>query len=107
MNHDNYIRIPTHSGSRLVMPEQIMRVQSCDNYSTVHFIQGKPLVVAKLLIWFEGKLPEEMFARVHRSHLVNRQRIIRVEGRTGSKHLLLDNGEAVAVSRRRQWLIAS
>ena len=92
--------IPDTRGKRSVNIEHIIRVESKSNYSKIFFIDTAPLVVAKVLHWFEDKLPVENFVRVHRSHLVNRMFIREING-TKQKSLLLHNGERVSISRRK------
>jgi two-component system LytT family response regulator len=78
---------------------QIVRIESSSNYSRVFFTNRSPLVVCKILQWFEDLLPPEGFVRVHRSHLVNRSFIAE---RPAENYLLLENGQVVPVSRRRK-----
>jgi two-component system, LytTR family, response regulator len=101
----NLIHLPHERGIRLVQAEQIIRVEALSNYSTIHFASGRPMVVAKVLHWFEEQLPPAMFARVHRSHLVNKMFMQEINGANYSS-LLLNNGETIAISRRKKWLVA-
>ena len=94
-----FFRIPNDRGLRVVTPEQIIRVESMSKYSKIFFTDTAPLVVAKVLHWFEDGLPEQMFVRVHRSHLVNKMYVREMNGNKNIS-LLLHNGETVAVSRR-------
>ncbi len=98
------ITIPYDRGIRLVQPEQIIRVEGLSNYSRVHFSTGQPMTVAKVLHWFEDHLPAQLFARVHRSHLVNKMYIQEINGINYSS-LLLTNGESIAMSRRKKILM--
>ncbi len=100
----NFLRIPGCNDGFAVATEEIIRIQAISNYSRIYFSNGKVVVVAKVLHWFEDSLPETMFARVHRSHLVNKLFIEKIKG-ARSKSLLLYNGESIAVSRRRKVLI--
>jgi len=59
------------------------------------------MTVAKVLHWFQDNLPSQMFARVHRSHLVNKLFMLQING-TKHKMLLLNNGESIAISRRKR-----
>jgi two-component system, LytTR family, response regulator len=91
--------IPHEQGVCIVLTTDIIRVQGHSNYSKIHFRKGNPLLVAKVLQWFETRLPEAMFARVHRSHLVNRNYVTSIVG----KHTaILNNGEAICMSRRKK-----
>ena len=94
------LRIPGVNDGFAVATHDIIRIQAFSNYSRIYFSDGKVVVAAKVLHWFEDSLPETMFARVHRSHLVNRMFVAAIKG-TRSKSLVLSNGESIAISRRR------
>lgn len=98
------INIPHNRGIRLVPAEQIIRVEGLGNYSKIFFASGQPLIVAKVLHWFENILPPQMFARVHRSHLVNKMFMLEING-TNYSNLLLTNGENICMSRRKKTLL--
>jgi two-component system, LytTR family, response regulator len=93
------MQIPTNKGMKVVLPQNIIRVEAYSNYSKVFFDNEYPLTVAKVLQWFEDKLPEDFFCRIHRTHLVNRQFISSV---SGDFKLTLYNGEQFKVSRRKK-----
>jgi len=95
------INIPYDRGIRLVEAHNIIRVEGQSNYSKIYFTSGYPLTVAKVLHWFEEKLPGEMFARVHRRHLVNKLFMQEING-AGFKNLVLSNGENITMSRRKK-----
>jgi two-component system LytT family response regulator len=86
----------------IIETERIVRVQSISNYSKLFFNNGKTLVVAKLLRWFEENLPSGDFARVHRTHLVNMNYISQFRLDTTESSLRLVNGEQIDVSKRRK-----
>jgi DNA-binding LytR/AlgR family response regulator len=60
----------------------------------------KTLVTAKVLKWFEERLPPECFTRLHRSHLVN-NRFLQTHQCNG-KAFELQNGKVIEISRRRR-----
>jgi two-component system LytT family response regulator len=93
------ILIPSDTGMHCIPVNQIVRIEALSNYSKIYFAIGKPLVISKVLLWCQNRLPQEMFARVHRSHLVNKLYIEKIHGGE-YKTLQLTNGERVAVSRR-------
>ena len=102
----NLIHIPYVGGIRFAQPENIIRIEASSNYSKIYFSNAKPMTVAKVLHWFEDHLPQQMFARVHRSHLVNKMFMLQVNG-AKNKMLLLNNGESIAVSRRKSGVLAA
>lgn len=98
------IIVPTSDGKIYVFAHSIIRIQSLDNYSKLYFFNRKPLVVSKVLLWFECRLSPKTFARIHRSHLVNLQYINGVSGDSHQLNVLLTNGEAIRISRRKRGL---
>ncbi len=98
------ISIPYHRGIHIAQPEQIVRVQAISNYSKVYFANGYPVTVAKVLRWFQQQLPQEMFSRVHRSHLVNKMFITHVVNKKQST-IQMSNGETINISRRKKAML--
>ena len=82
----------------------IMRIEALSNYSRIYFADGKIMVVANVLRLLQELLPAAMFVRVHQSHLVNKLFVITLSG-NNSKKLLMNNGEYIVVSRRKQVTI--
>ena len=91
--------IPSNKVMKPVMEDNIIRVEASSNYCKIFFMNERPLVVAKVLQWFEDKLPTDTFCRIHRGHLINRLYVTDV---TGSNTLTLINGDTVQVSRRKK-----
>lgn len=92
-------RMPLH-----VAAHQIIRLEALSNYSRVYFANGRNMVVAKTLGWFQQQLPADLFVRVHRSHVVNRTYVKEITGGFG-KQLVLNSGDSILVSRRKRNLI--
>ena len=86
-------------------PGNIIRIEAKSNYCKIHFTNGvATLVLSKVLHLVQANLPADMFVRVHRSHLINRQYIKQVSG-THVKIAELTNGEYIAFSRRKQAML--
>jgi two-component system, LytTR family, response regulator len=97
----NQLLIPTNKGLKPVLEQNIIRVEASSNYCKIFFMNEQPLVVAKILLWFEEQLPVDMFCRIHRTHLVNRLYITDV---TEKLKITLINGDMVQISRRKKDL---
>lgn len=97
-------KIPGLNKDYGVAAEEIIRVQALSNYSRIYFANGKIVTVAKVLHWFEDAFPLDMFARVHKSHLVNRMFVEKIN-KAQSGSLILLNGESISISRRKRLLI--
>lgn len=96
-----FFRIPSSNGTVPVMLGYIVRIEALSNYSRIYFSNGKCLVVGKVLLWFQTNLPSDMFARVHRSHLVNKEHIQNIKG-CHHNTLVLSNGDKIVMSRRKK-----
>lgn len=90
------IFIPTNKGSVAIELNAIIRVEASSNYSKIYLNNGYPLTVAKVLYWFEERLPKDWFYRIHATHIVNRQFVKR---RPCPEKLELANGEQLRISR--------
>ena len=98
------IHLPTYSIYNPLSAEQIVRIEASSNYCKVHVRNGKPIVVSKVLLWFQVRLPEQLFVRVHRSHLVNKIYMQRMTG-SGNNEVLLMNGDTIMISRRKKSVL--
>ena len=87
-------------GVTFVNPADIVYCESDSNYCTLHFRDGGRLVVCKKLKEVESALPQGEFMRVHHSYLIRLSCVLNYQHQ-GSQ-LLLSNGKAVPVARRRK-----
>jgi LytTr DNA-binding domain len=98
---ENILLLGTSNGLEIIDTNSILRVEAISNYSKLFFTDGRSLVVAKLLSWFEEKLGGVHFTRLHRGHLVN-IRYIRSYNKFNGAEVVLVNNEKLAVSRRKR-----
>jgi DNA-binding LytR/AlgR family response regulator len=97
------ISIHTPKGQTELLPQNIVRIQGLSNYSRIYFADNRwPLTVAKGLKQWEASLPEALFMRPHRAHLVNKNFVVQIRIRGKCSCLLLQNGETIAISRRKK-----
>ncbi|MDZ5647930.1 LytTR family DNA-binding domain-containing protein [Nitrospirillum sp. BR 11828] len=95
-------RVELKVGSRRVYlaPAEILLVRSAGNYIEVVTAEAVHLV-RRTLADFQADLPVPEFVRVHRSHVVNRGAILRIDSRpSGDMDLTLRNGAVIPASRR-------
>jgi two-component system, LytTR family, response regulator len=95
------LMLPTCKGIEIINSNSIVRIEASSNYSKLIFTNGKTLVVAKVLHWFEKQAGMDMFLRTHRTHLVNRIFISSYIDGTGGQ-ICLHNGEIIDVSKRKK-----
>jgi two-component system, LytTR family, response regulator len=92
--------LKTSTGPLFIDTRTIIRIEASSNYCRIYFDNGKTVVIAKLLKWFEEKLPHESFVRMHRSHLVNH--FFLQPNQLIGKGIVLINGDYIRLSRRRR-----
>lgn len=96
--------IPVSSGTRQfsVPVAAIELIEAADDYVVLHCDSGSHLC-GERLYRLEKTLAPAGFVRVHRSALVNLDRVVALSGGSrGRLRLELSSGRSVAVSRRRQ-----
>ena len=95
----DYISIRNNNKRVIVPTKNIIRVEASNNYCKIFFNNDRPLIVAKVLHWFELNLPEDAFYRIHQTHIVNRFYVKEIQ----HNHTLeLTTGEQIQASRRKQ-----
>jgi hypothetical protein len=94
------IEIRDGSAALFLAPADILFVEAAGNYVEFHTPARSHLVRGTLSSW-EAQLTARGFARVHRSRLVNRARIIQIKPTpSGDVEITLDNGSTLSGSRR-------
>jgi two-component system LytT family response regulator len=97
-------RLMVRSGPRLlfVRPEQIDWIEAEDYYSRVH-VSGASYLLRASLAELEGRLDPAEFARVHRSAIVNLDRVREIHpDAKGQEVVRLEDGTLVPISRGRR-----
>ena len=102
----NQQRIPfsVQSGIEFVVPEDIIYVAGENNYSVLHFISGKKLMVSKTLSYVEKLLSKHTFLRIHKSYLLNLRHIVRYV-KTDGGYIEVLGGAQLSVSRAKRSTI--
>ncbi len=99
-NVEGKITIPQQDGFEVLEIEDILYCQADDNYTKIFLDQGQKLV-SKTLKYFEDSLADQGFARIHKSYLVNVNKITRYrKGKGGS--IVLASGKELAVSSSKK-----
>lgn len=91
------IMLPTMEGLCFEKVKQIAYLEASGNYTVLHFTDARQILVCKTLREVEQMLPEEAFARIHRSHTIHLRHIKKyVRGKGG--YVILQNGVTLTVS---------
>ena len=85
-------------GVHYFMPNEIIRLEANNVYTTLYFEGHPPFVVSKVLKIYEALLKPYGFVRTHRSHLVNRQFVRCVTSDT----IVMQDESVAELSRRNK-----
>jgi len=95
------IALSTQKETRFVKPQEIIRCESSNNYTTFYLTDGTKLLVSRAIYEFEEMLTAYGFIRCHQSHLVNKTQVKSLI-KTDGESLLLFNGDTIPVSRNKR-----
>ena len=96
------IALPTMEGIQFEPVQQIISLEAQGNYTTLYFTEGRQLLVCKTLMELEQILNNSFqFVRIHRSFIINLNRIIKyVRGKGG--YVVMDDGTSRTVSNGKR-----
>lgn len=94
------ISVSTADKIHVIDVDNIIRCESDNYYTIIHFRDGTSLMVSKTLKEMEQKLEEYDFVRTHKSHLVNIKCIMNFI--KDEMVVLVTGGEKVPVSKRKK-----
>ncbi|MBO3697360.1 LytTR family DNA-binding domain-containing protein [Roseivirga sp. E12] len=95
------IALPTQKGYSFVRPDEIIRCESDNTYTTFFLANGRSIIVSKTLKTCESMLESYAFFRVHNRNLINLKYIEEYERGEGG-YVKMTDGSEIAVSRRRK-----
>ncbi len=102
------IALPTMEGIHFEKIEEIVRLEAKGNYTYLHFINRKKLLVCKTLREIEqGLNAGNQFVRIHRSFTINLNLIQKyIKGKGG--HVVMEDQSSVCVStgKKQEFLNA-
>jgi two-component system LytT family response regulator len=99
------ILVPTATGDLLLDADEIDWIEADDYYAAIHARAGRHLIRESLQS-LEQRLDSTRFVRVHRSAIVNVDRVSELRNKSGETLLILRSGVGVPVSRRRRARVA-
>ncbi len=100
----NTIIINSEKGYQLVKISEIIRIESDGNYSTIFTDDGKRYVSSKNLKSFEHFLEDYQFTRIHKSHIINNNKIKDLSTKD-QLEIKLINGEIVPLATRKKQVL--
>ncbi len=95
------IGLPTIEGMTFMNISDIMRLEASGSYTCLFTKENKKITVSRSLGEFAGILPENIFCRIHHSHIVNINFINHYyKGRGG--YIEMEDGSSIEVSARKK-----
>lgn len=95
---DQVLFLPTQEGGMKMILRDIIRIAGDRNYSTFYLSNNKTKISSKTLGHFEEILSGNEFFRCHRSFIINRYHI----GKIQKDSFLMKDGSEIPISRRRK-----
>ncbi len=97
----NKVAVPTFEGLLFIPIEDIIRIQSDRNYTEFYLTAKRKVVVTRSLKNYEELLAEFGFIRVHHSHMINMNHLVKyIKGIGG--YVIMSDQSKVDVSRRKK-----
>ncbi|MBK9981831.1 MAG: response regulator transcription factor [Saprospiraceae bacterium] len=102
------ISIHTLDGIHLIALDEVMYCKSEGSYSYIYLRGQSPLMVSKNLSEMEDLISSSKFFRIHKTHLINKDHILKVN-KTEGGDVTMSNQEKVPISRQKrvdffEWL---
>ncbi len=85
--------------------DEIVRVEADSNYSSFFMQDGRKIVVSKAMGEFEESLLEHGFHRIHKSHLVNINKMSYLDKADGGFLVMIDGARVPVASRKKDMLM--
>jgi two-component system, LytTR family, response regulator len=97
----NKIALPIGEAFQFVEPNEIIRCESESNYTHIFLTNGKKITLAKTLKEVEENIQGSPFYRIHQSHLINMNHIVKFTKGDGA-YVVMNDGTLVTVSRQKK-----
>ncbi|MDX1798642.1 MAG: LytTR family DNA-binding domain-containing protein [Candidatus Lokiarchaeia archaeon] len=95
----NHIAISYKNNINFVNVENIIRCESSSNYTDIFLLDGSKMTSSKILKEFEVELLKHNFFRIHNSHLINLNYILKI---SENNCVHMSDGSVLEISRRRK-----
>lgn len=99
-NHHSRLVIMHRTGFKVLKTQDILYLESSGNYTVFHTASGSQLLASRHLGYFEPQLPSRLFLRIHRSYVINLDRVEAYESNHTS-HVTMEGGQQLEISKRK------
>lgn len=100
------ISVPVSDGFEFIEVDRIMYCKSQSNYTTLFLSDGTEVLVSKTMKEVQKTLDRYFFIRVHQSHLINPNYMIKYHKNDGG-YLIMDDKATIPVSNQNRKLITN
>jgi two-component system LytT family response regulator len=105
------LALPTSDGLRFVRTEEIVRCESEGNYTNVFLMSREKILVSRTMKMYAEIMPDNLFFRVHKSHLINLMHVKQYSTVDGG-YVLMNDGSKVEISTRKKdeflkWMLSN
>jgi two-component system LytT family response regulator len=95
------IVLPLIDGFEVARLNDIIRLEACDNFTRFHFTHKPKMMICRNLKFYETLLEEAGFMRVHKSHIINLDHVVKYTRGKGGVVILSDGTEADVSPQKR------
>jgi len=90
--------VPVRKGIKYLNHDHIVFVKADGSYSKIKLLDGQEMLVSKKIGWIHDRLPTLSFARIHKSHIVNKKHVTELCKSDGG-YVITTTGDHLTLSR--------
>lgn len=99
------IALPCDEGLIFVQLSDIVRLEARGGYTNVHMADKQKYVSSRIIKEYEEMLPDDIFMRIHNSHIINLNYVKKYQKGRGGVIVMSDDAQIeVAIRRRDEFL---
>jgi two-component system LytT family response regulator len=105
LNNTHRLVLKSSDQIHLIDTNDIVHIEADGNYSTFYLVDGRKIVISKSTKEFEEQLLDQGFHRIHKSHIVNINRMNYFDKADGGTLVMCNGDEVPVASRKRDMLM--
>ncbi|HPE58347.1 MAG TPA: LytTR family DNA-binding domain-containing protein [Bacteroidales bacterium] len=105
LNKSHRIVLKSIDQIHVIDSNDIVHIEAERNYSTFHMVNGRKIVASKSTKEYEDLLLDQGFHRIHKSHIVNINKMSYFDKTEGGTLIMCNGDEIPVASRKREMLM--
>jgi two-component system, LytTR family, response regulator len=105
LNKSHRIVLKSIDQIHVIDSNDIVHIEAERNYSTFHMVDGRKIVSSKATKEYEDVLLDQGFHRIHKSHIVNINKMSYFDKTEGGTMIMCNGDEVPVASRKRDMLM--